>query len=136
MKIAYVFALALLSGCAGEASDTPASDEYSSADQSSASLLESSSSSEYSYDYSSEEFDEDTAREEAESELASEGYDMRYGCTDDCSGHSAGWDWAAQQGYGSGGSGESQSFQEGTMAYDEAVDERVEEMRDEWESEQ
>ena len=105
-----------------------------------------SSSSEYYDDYSSdpdeygyesrEPFDEDAAREEAEEELAGEGYDYSYGCTIDCSGHEAGWEWRAENGYPTYGSydyGNSESFAEGAMAYEEAVEERVDEMRDEYE---
>lgn len=82
-----------------------------------------------------EEFDEDAAREQAEDELSSEGYDYSYGCIEDCSGHQAGWGYQAQQGYGSYPSGNSRSFEEGRVAFDEAVDERIEEARSEWESE-
>lgn len=90
----------------------------------------------YGFSSDSEEFDEDAARAEAEEELGSEGYDYSYGCTVDCSGHEAGWGYQAEEGYGSYPSGKSRSFEEGRMAYDEAVDERVEEMRSDWESEQ
>lgn len=79
-----------------------------------------------------EPFDEDAARDEAERELASSGYDYRYGCTDDCSGHEAGWQWRSDQGYST--SGKSQSFEEGGRAFDEALEERVDEMRDEYEA--
>ena len=78
-----------------------------------------------------DEFDEYAARRAAEDELASEGYDYSYGCTDDCSGHEAGWQWRAENGYSA--SGTSQSFAEGGWAFDEAVEERVDEMRDEYE---
>lgn len=44
-----------------------------------------------------------------------------YGCTQDCSGHEAGWSWAEENGvtdpYDCGGN--SMSFQEGCMAYAE-----------------
>lgn len=88
-----------------------------------------------SYSYSEDEekrepFDEDAAREKAEEELASEGYDYRYGCTDDCSGHEAGWRWRAENGYST--DGKSRSFSEGGEAFDYAVEERVEEMRSEY----
>lgn len=70
-------------------------------------------------------------REEAEQERAYElaGTDYEYesyayGCTQDCSGHQAGWDWAADNGitspYDCGGT--SQSFTEGCMAYAEEVE--------------
>lgn len=79
-----------------------------------------------------EEFDEDAARQEAEEQLASEGYDYSYGCTDDCSGHEAGWQWRADNGYST--QGNSNSFEEGGMAFDDAVENRVEEMRSDYES--
>ena len=81
-------------------------------------------------DYREDTFDEDAAREAAEAELASEGYDYSYGCTDDCSGHEAGWQWRAENGYAA--SGDSNSFDEGGRAFDEALEERVEEMRNEY----
>jgi len=77
-------------------------------------------------------FDEDAAREAAEEELASEGYDYSYGCTDDCSGHQAGWDWRAENGYSAYGN--SESFEQGGYAFDEALESRVEEMRDDYEA--
>lgn len=79
-----------------------------------------------------EPFDEDAAWEAAEEELASEGYDYSYGCTDDCSGHEAGWQWRAENGYSADGN--SESFSEGAYAFDEALENRVEEMRDDYES--
>jgi hypothetical protein len=88
--------------------------------------------------YSGSEFDEDAAREDAAEEVADEGYrgvGMPYGCTDDCSGHEAGFAYQATHGYGSGYSGDSLSFQQGRQAFDEAVDERVDDMRTEWETE-
>lgn len=78
-----------------------------------------------------DEFDEDAAKEKAEEDLASEGYDGSYGCTSDCSGHQAGWNWRAE--HGNSTYGKSQSFAEGGQAFDEAVEERVDEMRDEYE---
>lgn len=74
-----------------------------------------------------EPFDEDAARDAAEQDLAAEGYDFSYGCTSDCSGHEAGWQWRAEHGYSTPGT--SQSFDEGGRAFDEALDDRVEEMR-------
>jgi hypothetical protein len=79
-----------------------------------------------------EPFDESAARAAAEDELASEGYNHAYGCTDDCSGHDAGWKWRADHGYSTPGN--SNSFYEGGRAFDEALDERVEEMRNEYEA--
>jgi hypothetical protein len=77
-------------------------------------------------------FDEDAARDAAEEELASQGYDYSYGCTIDCSGHDAGWQWRADNGYSTPGN--SNSFDEGGRAFDEALEARVDEMRDEYES--
>lgn len=76
-------------------------------------------------------FDEDAAREKAEEELSSSSYEdsgASYGCTDDCSGHEAGWRWRAENGE-QGGNPDSPSFEEGGQAFDDAVEERVEEMR-------
>ena len=72
------------------------------------------------------DFDEDQAREDASAEVASEGY--QGSCTDDCSGHNAGFNYAAE-GHDDGGVSDSPSFDEGQQAYDEAVDEKVEEKR-------
>lgn len=77
-------------------------------------------------------FDENAAREAAESELASSSYvseGSTYGCRDDCSGHEAGWRWRAEWGY-QGHNADSPSFEEGGRAFDDAVDEKVEEARD------
>lgn len=89
----------------------------------------------YAYDEDEEDrepFDEDAARSAAEDELASEEYDYSYGCTDDCSGHEAGWQWRAENGYTP--NSWSQSFNEGAYAYEDAVEARVEEMRDEYDA--
>lgn len=72
-----------------------------------------------------EPFDGDAAREQAEQEVADEGYSGP--CTIDCSGHDAGFNYAAN-GNPDGGVSDSQSFDEGQEAYEEAVDERVEEL--------
>lgn len=50
-----------------------------------------------------------------------------YGCTDDCSGHEAGWQWAAENEISDPGDcgGNSLSFEEGCMAFGEAVRERA-----------
>lgn len=91
---------------------------------------------EYAFSDEAGEFDEDAAREAARAELASGTYEdagSPYGCTDDCSGHNAGWEYAAN-GNDDGGQSNSQSFDEGQIAYEEAVEERVEEMQDEYEA--
>lgn len=83
-----------------------------------------------------EPFDEDAARDEAEDEIAGETYvsiGTPYGCTDDCSGHEAGFRYRADNGY-AGHNADSPSFNEGGQAFDEAVEERVDEMREEYES--
>lgn len=100
------------------------------------------SSRSYGYgDYEDEDrprFDEYDAQRQAEREMALRGYDYSYGCTVDCSGHEAGWQWRAETGaetYGNPyGYGNSQSFGEGAVAFEEAVRGRVEEMRDEYDS--
>ena len=79
-----------------------------------------------------EPFDEDEARRVASDQLASEGYDYSYGCTIDCSGHEAGWQWGAENGYSTYGN--SQSFHEGTMAFEDALDDRVREMEDDYDN--
>ena len=78
-----------------------------------------------------EPFDERAARRAAERELAYEGYDYSYACTQACSGHEAGWEWRAQNGYSAYGN--SQSFAEGGYAFDEALERRVDKMRDDYE---
>ena len=82
-----------------------------------------------------EPFDEDGARDIAEDEVAGESYadiGAPYGCTDDCSGHEAGFRYRAENGY-AGHSPDSPSFNEGGQAFEDAVEERVEEMRSEYE---
>ena len=76
------------------------------------------------------EFDEDAARADAEQEVADEGYDGP--CTIDCTGHDAGFDWAAD-GHEDYGTSRSPSFDEGQEAYEEAVEERLEEKREQFE---
>lgn len=79
-----------------------------------------------------EPFDEDAARDAAESELASQPYDGSYGCTIDCSGHEAGWQWRAEHGYAV--NGKSNSFSEGGQAFDDALESRVDEMRESYDN--
>ena len=71
-------------------------------------------------------FEEDAAREQAEKEVADEGYSGP--CTLDCSGHKAGFTYAAE-GQSEGGVSSSPSFDEGHEAYEEAVEARVDELR-------
>ncbi len=80
-------------------------------------------------------FDEDAAREAAEDEVASDSYQSigsPYGCTDDCSGHEAGFAWRRDNGYSTPGN--SNSFYEGGQAFDDAVEEAVDEKRDDYEN--
>lgn len=89
-----------------------------------------------SEEHSRPAFDEDAARDAAKDELTSQTYSdigSPYGCTSDCSGHEAGFAWAAD-GNEDHGTSRSLSFDEGQQAYSEAVDERVEEMRSEYEN--
>jgi len=82
------------------------------------------------------DFDEDRAREVTEDEVGSDSYmgiGSPYGCTDDCGGHEAGFRYRADHGY-AGFNPDSPSFNEGGQAFDETVDERVDEMRDAYES--
>lgn len=46
---------------------------------------------------------------------------QEYGCTEDCSGHNAGWEWAEEKGISdpSDCGGKSQSFIEGCQSYAE-----------------
>lgn len=76
------------------------------------------------------EFDEDRAEEAAQSYLSGETYESSQGsgdCTDDCSGHDAGWQWAKDG--NDCGSGDSESFDAGCRAYEHAVSERVDDAR-------
>ena len=103
--------------------------------ETSAPLYEAGSGYSSSYVEEREDFDEDAARDAAEDDLASETYQdngAAFGCTVDCSGHEAGWQWRAENGYAADGN--SQSFSEGGQAFDDAVDDRVEEMRSDYES--
>ena len=147
--IVLVLAGLAIDSCSGddesEAEEQYIVDELGVSDEEAAELLESygnpedavddyrdaygGSDPEYAY---REPFDEDAARNAAEEELASEGYDFSYGCTVDCSGHDAGWQWRADNGYSTPGN--SNSFDEGGLAFDEALEERVDEMRDQYDS--
>ena len=85
-----------------------------------------------------EEFDEDAANDRAVDELAYETYSTigaPYGCTDDCSGHDAGFEWAKNNGVRDGSCyGDGQSFVEGCQAYGEAIQDKVDQYRNEFES--
>lgn len=80
------------------------------------------------------DFDEDAARAEAVSQLSSvtfEDVGDTLRCTDDCSGHNAGWQWAQEnyvtESYECSGSG---SFADGCEAYVEELESRIESARD------
>lgn len=138
--VAAIIGLALLYNCSGTSDDEQyVADELGISTDEAADLI-----SEYGdpddaiddyRDVYRPDFDEDAARDAAESEMAGRGYNYSYGCTDDCSGHEAGWQWRAENGFpveDPSTYGNSNSFAEGAMAYEEAVDERVDEMRDEY----
>jgi hypothetical protein len=80
------------------------------------------------------EFDEDAAKEDAVADLSGQTFQDvgdTSRCTDDCSGHDAGWQWAQDNditdSYDCSGSG---SFLDGCEAYAEELENRVEEARD------
>lgn len=79
------------------------------------------------------EFDEDAARDAAHDDLSGQSYESEQGssqCTDDCSGHEAGWSYARDNGDEDCDSGASDSFREGCSAYREAVEQRIENARE------
>lgn len=118
-KYSIVFAGVFIASCSG-GSDRGYYDDYADAD------LETEAEAE------AEVFDEDAAREEAESEVSLETYSSigaPFGCTDDCSGHEAGFAWRRDNGYVTAGN--SQSFEEGAQAFEDEVNRRVEEMEEE-----
>ena len=72
------------------------------------------------------EFDADAAHDSAADALAGSTYEGTvgsYNCTDDCSGHNAGWEWA--QANDEACAGESEPFDEGCRAYIDAVQKKV-----------
>jgi hypothetical protein len=83
-----------------------------------------------------EPFDEYAARRKAERDVSSDSYmgvGSPYGCTADCSGHEAGFAHRRDNGYVAY-SADSQSFTEGAQAYEDEVEERVDDMRTDYES--
>ena len=89
----------------------------------------------------SEDSDEDTldtseaAQQSAIDELEDQTYEDVMGsdeCTEDCSGHNAGWEWAKKNEMLNPDdcSGDSESFIEGCKAYGEEVERRVDESDD------
>lgn len=84
-------------------------------------------------------FDEDEARQRAEDDLRGETYrsvGRPYGCTEDCLGHEAGFQYRANDRYGGriAGDYDSRSFRQGQQAYDDEVDRRVEEAQEAYEA--
>jgi hypothetical protein len=78
----------------------------------------------------------DQAYENAQDDLSGTTYEEvgdTSACTEDCSGHNAGFEWAQEQGVTdrSECSGDSQSFVEGCEAYADSVEERADEETDE-----
>ena len=83
------------------------------------------------------DFNEDSARDDAVSDLSGQSFQDvgdTSRCTDDCSGHDAGWQWAQDNdvtdSFECSGSG---SFEDGCQAYVEELDSRVEEAHAEFE---
>lgn len=72
------------------------------------------------------EFNESRAATAARNFLSGETYEATVGsvdCTDDCSGHEAGWQWSAEGNDCIGGN--SASFEQGCTAFEAAAEERV-----------
>lgn len=84
-------------------------------------------------------FDEDAAREDATADVSASSFDQvgdTSTCTEDCGGHDAGFEWAKENGVTDAGdcSGSSTSFVEGCEAYAEAIEQKVDDEREEFES--
>jgi len=84
-------------------------------------------------------FDEDRARDRVVDDLSGESFESvgdTSTCTDDCSGHEAGFEWARDQGVtdSSECGGQSVSFEEGCQVYAQAIEDRVDDARSEDES--
>ena len=84
-------------------------------------------------------FDEESARADAIADVSAMSFEDAgdtSGCTGDCSGHSAGFEWAKENAAGDPSmcSGNSNSFVEGCEAFSQAVENHVTEMREEWEA--
>lgn len=126
-KITLWAALALLPLTACNSADASSDSEGS---ESSSGLL-STSPDEDEAEAERKPFDEARASDAAEEEVSGESYTglgSPYGCTDDCSGHEAGFKWRAEKGH-QGFSADSPSFNEGGQAFEDAVEEKVEERR-------
>jgi hypothetical protein len=143
--IALLIGGLILYSCTRESDDNPDSDDYAPASYitdtenavaAEADVSQYSGGSEVADEPTREAFDEDSAREAAEDEVADHSYTgigSPYGCTVDCSGHEAGFRYRADNGY-AGFNADSPSFNEGGQAFDDAVEERVEEMQSAYES--
>lgn len=130
--LAPLTCLIMIGGCASSAEDGYEGDGSTEVDSSS--VVGEEAEAEYSGEEERADFDEDAARDTAEEEIAGESYQSigtPYGCTQDCSGHEAGFAWRRDNGYATPGN--SNSFSEGGQAFDEAVDDRVDEMRADYE---
>jgi len=99
----------------------------------------SSSGASYEDREESSEFDEDEAKDSAVSDLNGQTFQDvgdTSRCTQDCSGHDDGWQWAqdndVRNASDCSGSG---SFEDGCEAYVEELDNRVQEARDDAEEE-
>ena len=84
-------------------------------------------------------FDEEAARADAIADVSAMSFvdaGNTSDCTGDCSGHSAGFEWAKENAAGDPSmcSGNSDSFVEGCEAFSQAVENHVTEMREEWEA--
>jgi hypothetical protein len=87
------------------------------------------------------EFGEDDAQDVARDDLSSQTFQDvgdTSACTEDCSGHDAGFEWAKENGLtdASECQGSSQSFVEGCEAYAAAIDEQVETTKSDYQAEQ
>ena len=84
-------------------------------------------------------FDEDLARADAIADVSAMSFEDTGGawdCTGDCSGHSAGFEWAKENAADDPSmcSGNSDSFVEGCEAFSQAIENHVTEMREEWDA--
>lgn len=87
------------------------------------------------------EFDEESARADAAADVSASSFtDVgdTSTCTDDCSGHDAGFEWAKENDIteGSQCSGNSPSFIEGCEAFASAIEEQVDEAKSEHDEEE
>lgn len=134
-KLLVSLAALVLASCGAspEEGDTDSTTDYESSSYSDG-TVDSEEASETAEE-EREPFDEDAARQAAENDMASESYSgigRPYGCTDDCSGHEAGFEWRWDNGYVT--MGKSRSFHEGAQAFEDEVDQRVQDMQDEYDN--